>query len=288
MPAELTPDARSVGFIGLGDQGGPMALKIAEAGFDLVVWARRQRSLEVLADVPHTVCATVAELGERCELIGLCLRDDDDIEEVVFKRGLLAAMKPRAILANHGTGSPDACTAWFKRCAEFGVEMLDAPVSGGRVAALDGTLTTMVGGSREAAEHCRPVFASFSRLISYLGAPGSGQLAKLMNNTLMGANLKNAEEIVALGDALGFDPEGLSEVLLESSGASFALKALTKLMPPNLVEHYTAMIGKDVRHFSAAARARGIPESPIEESARVGVSAIGTTVERLYRDGEPA
>lgn len=269
----------------MGDQGGPMAFKIAKAGFDLAVWARRPQSLEVLADTPHTVCATVGELGERCELIGLCLRDDDDIEEVVFKGGLLAAMKPGSILTNHGTGSPDACTEWFERCAEFGVEILDAPVSGGRVAALEGTLTMMVGGTREVAEHCRPVFASFSRLISYLGTAGSGQLAKLMNNTLMGANLKNAEEILALGDALGFDLGGLIEVLLASSGASFSLRALTEMMPPNLVEHYTAMVGKDIRHFSATARARGVPESPIEESARVGVSAIGSTVGRLYRDG---
>ena len=161
--------------------------------------------------------------------------------------------------------------------------MLDGPVSGGRAAAERHTLTTMLGGSRAVADRCRPVFESFSTLIAHLGGPGSGQLAKLVNNTLMAANLKSSAEILEVAGPLGFDLGGLVEVLLASSGASFSLEALAKHMTPELAEHYTTMVGKDVRHFSAAARARGLPESPIEEAARHGAAGIVAAVDRLQR-----
>jgi 3-hydroxyisobutyrate dehydrogenase-like beta-hydroxyacid dehydrogenase len=175
------------------------------------------------------------------------------------------------------------CAGWAERCAEVGVDMLDSPVSGGRAAAEQHTLTTMVGGRRDAADRCRPVFESFSTLIAHLGPPGAGQLAKLVNNTLMAANLKNSEDILALADALGFDLPGLVDVLLASSGANFSLEALAKHMTPELAGHYTKMVGKDVDHFSAAARARGVDESPIEAAARQGVAGIVAAVDRLQR-----
>ena len=278
----MTPPVIRVGFIGLGDQGGPMARAIAEAGFDLLVWARRSASLEIVADVAHTACESIDDLAARADVIGLCLREDSDVEDVVFGGGLLAATKPGSVLVNHGTGSPDVCAGWADRCAEVGVDMLDAPVSGGRVGAENRSLTTMVGGDRDAADRCRPVFESFSKLIAHLGGPGTGQFAKLVNNTLMAANLKNSEEILAVADALGFDLGGLVEVLLASSGANFSLEALAKHMTAELAEHYTKMVGKDVDHFSAAARARGIAESPIEASARQGVAGIVPAVARLH------
>lgn len=270
-----------VGFIGLGDQGAPMAQAIAGAGFELFVWARRPESLQAVAGLPHTVCETAAEVGERAEVLGLCLRDDNDIEHIAFgDGGLLASMKPGSVLANHGTGSPDVCREWADRAQQAGVHMLDAPVSGGRAGAEARTLTTMIGGDAEAAERCRPVFDTFSRLITYLGPPGSGQLAKLVNNTLLASNLKNVEEMLVLTDELGFDRRGLVEVLMASSASSFALEALTKYMNPDNAEHYTKMVGKDVGHFSSAARARGVSESPVEGSARAGVAGIAEFVDR--------
>ncbi|MER5791896.1 NAD(P)-binding domain-containing protein [Streptomyces sp. NPDC001980] len=102
----MTTTIRGVGFIGLGDQGGPMAEAIGERGFALHVWARRPAALSAVERVPHTVHGTVAELGASAELVGLCLRDDADIWDVLDGQGLLAAIAPGTITVNHGTGDP--------------------------------------------------------------------------------------------------------------------------------------------------------------------------------------
>src|SRR5258708_1391987 len=109
-----------IGFVGLGDQGAPMARAVADAGWPLSVWARRSSTFDAVADIPHTACETLDDLGRTCDVIGLCLRDDDDVEEVLVERGLLRALQPGAIVVNHGTGSPDVCAAWARLGAERG------------------------------------------------------------------------------------------------------------------------------------------------------------------------
>ncbi|GAA3814787.1 hypothetical protein GCM10022206_61530 [Streptomyces chiangmaiensis] len=102
----MTATISRVGFIGLGDQGGPMAEAIGEHGFELHVWARRSASLAAVERVPHTVHGSVADLGASAELIGLCLRDDADIWDILDGQGLLAAITPGTIIVNQGTGDP--------------------------------------------------------------------------------------------------------------------------------------------------------------------------------------
>jgi len=274
-----------VGFIGLGDQGAPIARAIGEAGWPLYVWARRPNTLKAVARIPHIVCNTLSDLGKTCDLVGLCLLDDSDVEEILIDSGLLQNLKPGNIVANHGTGSPDACPSLEQRGREVGAFVLDAPVSGGRDAAIHKTLSTMVGGDRQAYERCRPVFETFSRLVSYIGPAGSGQFTKLMNNTLFAANLKNAEEMLALAEHLGFDLKGLSDVVLVSSGASFAVEALARHIRTELVEHYEALLHKNVHHFSDCVRQRGLQRSPLEDLAEQGVDGIATAIERLTSMG---
>ena len=257
-----------------------MACAIAKAGWSLSVWARRPGSLAVLEGLPHAVHATVADLGRRCDVVGLCLRDDGDFEEVVVGQGLLEAMQPGAVVVNHATGSPEACRSFEAKGLEHDVAVLDAPVSGGREGAIAATLTTMVGGERSAFDRCEPVFAAFSRLTAYLGPAGSGQLAKLMNNAMFAANLKNAEEMLETAEGLGFDLTGLVELILASSGRSFALEAIAHHIRPELVAHYQAMVGKDVRYLSDAARDRGVPRSALEDRAEQGVADLDAAVRR--------
>jgi 3-hydroxyisobutyrate dehydrogenase-like beta-hydroxyacid dehydrogenase len=106
MESNSTADALNVGFIGLGDQGGPMARAIGEAGFPLHVWARRPESLDILADVPHVVHASVPELAGACDMVALVLTDDQDIWDILEQQGLRKAFRPGAIIVNHGTGDP--------------------------------------------------------------------------------------------------------------------------------------------------------------------------------------
>lgn len=159
----LTKSDTHVGFIGLGDQGAPMARAVARAGWSLHVWARREVSLESVAAVPHTVHKTVAELGATCDLVGLCVRDGNDVEEMLEGQGLLKSMALGSIIVNHGTGSPYVCLDWDVRAKARRVAILDAPVSGGRDGAEKFSLTTIVGGDVDTYERCKPVFESFSQ-----------------------------------------------------------------------------------------------------------------------------
>ena len=274
-----------VGFIGLGDQGAPIAAAIADAGFDLNVWARRPETLAAFDSSRHTVCASLRTLGERCEVVELCLPRDSDLEEVLFEQGLLDALQPESIVVNHGTGSPEVCGPWAKRCDQRQVALLDAPVSGGRHDARQRTLTTMVGGDRDAAERCRPVFEAFSRLVVWLGPHGSGQLVKLIVNALSAANLKNAGDILHMADALGLDLAALVSVLRSSAAASYALDAMCRQMEPELAPHYTAMLRKDVAHFVDSARLHGAEEYPVETAAQAGAEEIQSTLELLRSNG---
>jgi 3-hydroxyisobutyrate dehydrogenase-like beta-hydroxyacid dehydrogenase len=274
-----------VGFIGLGDQGAPMARAIADDGWPLRVWARRPASLDAMAGAAFVACDTIAELAATSDIVGLCLRSDADAREVLT--GLLPSLAPGAIVANHGTGSPDLCPDLEALGRAHGVAVLDAPVSGGSQRARARSLTTMVAGDKPAAMSARPVFESFSGLVTYLGPAGSAQLAKLLNNVLFAANLKNARDALAVGDRLGMDAAALAEILQASSGASFGLEALTRHIQPGLVDHYRDILGKDLGHFQDAARARGVSAAGVEQAARDGVAGIGEAI-RLLAPGPGA
>lgn len=279
------PAETGIGFIGLGDQGAPMAAAIAEAGYSLLVWARRPATTDGLAKlgVEPIVCDTVEELGARCDVVGLCVRSDTDVEEVLVDGGLLAAMTPGGVIMNHGTGSPDYAASLEARAHAVGIISLDVPVSGGSVAARERRLTSMGGGDLEVFKRCTPILETFSTTVLHLGPAGSGQLSKLLNNLVLAANLRNAEDALATGAELDMDVDTLVDLLQASSGSSAALHALSKLMTTEQAPHHQALIGKDVEHFVEAARQRSLGESPLVAWGRSGVEGIATAVRRLGR-----
>jgi 3-hydroxyisobutyrate dehydrogenase-like beta-hydroxyacid dehydrogenase len=185
-----------VGFIGLGDQGAPIARAIAEAGFELHAWARKARSLDALDGVRYVAHESPAELGAVSEIVGLCLNVDDNVREIMTRGGLLAAMRPGSVLVNHGTGLPAFALEMTRLAKEHGVEVLDAPVSGGHAGAVAKTLVTLVGGEPAIIDRCRPVFDSFSSKVAVMGGAGTGQMAKLINNALLMANQENLRDML--------------------------------------------------------------------------------------------
>ncbi|UMB70466.1 NAD(P)-dependent oxidoreductase [Mycobacterium paraterrae] len=216
-----------VGFIGLGSQGAPMARRIVEAGFPTTLWARRAVSLEPFADTAASVAESPAELAAASDLVCLCVVGDADVVDVVTgDSGVLAGLKPGGVIAVHSTVHPATCRELAEKADAQGVSVIDAPVSGGAPAAAEGKLLVMVGGEDEVVERCRPVFASYADPIVHLGALGSGQTTKLLNNLLFTANLGTAATMLALGEALGVRPGRLTEVISRGSGNSFALNVL--------------------------------------------------------------
>lgn len=233
------------GFIGLGSQGGPMAQRMIDAGLDVVLWARRRESLEPYSNTPATIAESIQALGEQVEFCGVCVVDDAGVQQVCEQ--LILTMKPGGVIAIHSTIHPDLCKALAEQANRNGLSLVDAPVSGGGEGAANGTLTVMVGGEEDAVNTARPVFETFAGLITHLGAVGAGQMAKLVNNNLMAANMALAHHALKTADALGLDRTAFIDLVRVSSGRSFSFDVCARLSKPSDFKHGAPLLKKDVR-----------------------------------------
>jgi 3-hydroxyisobutyrate dehydrogenase-like beta-hydroxyacid dehydrogenase len=235
----------TVGFIGLGSLGGPMAGRLIKAGHPVVLWARRPEALAPFAAAGAQTASSIAELGARCDLVGVCVLTDADVRQVCDQ--LFPAMRPGGLVAIHATTLPDTCLALAKAAAANGLSLIDAPVSGGPHAAEAGALTAMVGGDKADLEAARPVFASFAKLIIHLGDVGAGQRAKLVNNALLAAHLGLAHHALAASTALGIDRAAMIELVKSSTGRSFGFELYAGLPEPAAFLQGALLLTKDVR-----------------------------------------
>jgi 3-hydroxyisobutyrate dehydrogenase len=262
----------SCGFIGLGSQGAPIARRMIEGGFTVTLWARRPETLAPYRDGPARFAATIEEVGRTSEHVGLCVVDDDDVRQVCDK--LVPSMAPGGRIVIHSTIHPETCREIERRAKASGVHVIDAPVSGGGAAAAAGTLTVMVGGDPDAVAAARPVLETFGSLIVHLGSLGTGQQAKLINNTLLAANIGLAHAALSAGERLAIDRAALVELLLASSGRSFGLEVRARMTSPQAFRHGGALLAKDVRLLGevlgggdqAFSRLRDAAEPFLEES----------------------
>ena len=215
-------EVAQVGFIGLGDMGGAIASRIIRAGFPTRLWARRPEVLDDFAGPTVQSAATPAELAAGVDLVGICVWDDQAVRDVLYGNdGVLAGAREGTVIAIHSTVLPETVRAAEEAAAVRGLMLVDAPVSGGRDVALSGGLVVAVGGDQAAVERCRDVFASFGAQVIHLGPVGTGQFAKLINNSLLAANLAVADDAIALAQSLGMEPTALAEVIRNGSGRSF-------------------------------------------------------------------
>lgn len=266
-----------VGFIGLGSQGGPMARRIVDGGFELTLWARRPASVEPYADTAAKVAGTPAELGAASDLVCLCVVGDDDVRQVLEgENGVLAGMQPGGIIAIHSTVHPDTCRAIAETAAAHGISVIDAPVSGGGPAAVEGTLMVMVGGTEDEVEKVSPVFATYSDAIVHLGTLGAGQVAKILNNLLFTANLGSALSALELGDSLGVARNRLCEVLNRGSATSKAINSITMFggTVEGLAPIAGALLQKDVRHAASLADHVSAPEGTVFHVADTALASM--------------
>jgi len=233
-----------IGFIGLGNQGAPIAHRIADAGLPLVVWARRPEALEAFTAKGATTAATIAELGAQCDHVGICVLADADVIDVCEK--LIPAMRAGSRIAIHSTVLPETCIKLARQCAARGIDLIDAPVSGGAARAETGSLTVMCGADRAVFEAARPIFECFGKDIVLLGAVGAGQRAKIINNSLLAANIALAHGALGAGVALGLDRSALAQTIRSSSGYSFGLEVSAATPSPSDFKG-GALLVKDVR-----------------------------------------
>jgi 3-hydroxyisobutyrate dehydrogenase-like beta-hydroxyacid dehydrogenase len=211
----------SVGFVGLGSQGGPMARRIVDAGFPTTLWARRANSLAPYADSAARTVTTRRELGAVSDVLCVCVVADADVDDVLRgPDGALGAMTPGGVVVVHSTVHPETCR---RLQADFpSLDVLDAPVSGGGHRAAAGELLVMVGGDPDVFERCRSVLETYANPLVQLGPLGAGEEAKLLNNALFTAQLGLAADVFALAIERELDPVGLNTVLHDGSGRSYA------------------------------------------------------------------
>ncbi|MCB1956018.1 MAG: NAD(P)-dependent oxidoreductase [Rhodocyclaceae bacterium] len=203
-----------VGFVGLGLMGRPMALNLLKAGHAVRVWARRAESMQPVLDAGATACATVAELAGQVDAVVTIVADAPDVAQLALgPDGVADGARPGLIMIDMSTIAPEAAKDIAAKLAARGVTMLDAPVSGGEAGAIAGSLTIMVGGEEPAFDRVRPLFEAMGRSVTYIGAPGAGQVAKACNQVLTGVGVASVAEAMNFARHSGVDPAAVREVL---------------------------------------------------------------------------
>ncbi len=213
-----------VGFIGLGLMGKPMARRLLKAGYDLTVHNRSRPPVDELASEGAKPAWSPREVAERVDLVITMVPDSPDVEKVLFgEKGVIEGAHPGLIAMDMSTISPIATRRFAERLAEKGVEMLDAPVSGGTIGAEQGTLTIMVGGKREVFEKVKPVLEVLGKKITYMGGHGAGQATKICNQVAIAGALLGVSEALLLASANGLDPMKVIDVLSGGAASSWQL-----------------------------------------------------------------
>jgi 3-hydroxyisobutyrate dehydrogenase-like beta-hydroxyacid dehydrogenase len=230
------------GFIGLGSQGAPIARRILYGGYPTLIWARRPEALEVFRDSEAIVADSVTELARQAEHVAVCVVGDDGVTEICHQ--IFAAMKTGGRVVIHSTILPKTCISLAHEADARGITLIDAPVSGGQPAAEAGTLTVMLGATPEAVEQVRPVLETFAGLIVHVGGVGTAQKAKLINNSLLVANMGLLHSAVTAGVAEGLDRDQLIHLLGASSARSFALQVYERNPAPAAFARLQTMIEK--------------------------------------------
>ncbi|HRD34891.1 MAG TPA: NAD(P)-dependent oxidoreductase [Rhodocyclaceae bacterium] len=204
-----------VGFIGLGLMGRPMALNVLNAGHEVHVWTRRAESMQPLVEAGAVACTSAAALAGVVNVAISMVADAPDVEQVALgPEGVAAGAGAGLVFVDMSTISPAAAQSIAARLAGQGIQMLDAPVSGGEIGAINATLTIMVGGDAAAFETVRPVFEAMGKTVSLIGASGAGQVAKACNQILTGVGVAAVAEALNFATRSGVDAGRVREALL--------------------------------------------------------------------------
>ena len=214
-----------VGFIGLGIMGRPMALNLARAGHALHVWTRRPRSMAPLLEAGATGHDSAADVARASTVVISMVADAPDVEQVALGlNGAADGAHDGLVFVDMSTIAPAAARSIAVRLAQRGVDMLDAPVSGGEVGAIAGTLSIMVGGRAETFERVRPLFECMGHAITLVGASGAGQVAKACNQIVTGMAVAAVAEALNFARKAGVDPGSVRQALLGGFASSRILE----------------------------------------------------------------
>lgn len=252
---------RTIGFIGLGIMGQPMALNLLKAGYGLAVYGRRPESMAPLVAAGATACGSPREVAAQAEIIITMVSDTPDVEAVLLGAdGVIQGARAGAIVIDMSSISPIATRQMAARLAAKGVQLLDAPVSGGDIGARDGTLSIMVGGEETSFTQVLPVLQVLGKNIVYIGGSGAGQVTKLANNLVVAATVAGIGEAFVMASKAGVDPARVRDALLGGFAASRALEVHgLRMIDDNYQPGFKARLhAKDLKNALETARDLGL------------------------------
>jgi len=250
-----------VGFVGLGIMGHPMALNLIKAGHQLWVHARRPESMKPLADAGAVACANPGDVAAHADVTFIMVSDTPDVLQVMLgDAGIVHGAKAGSVVVDMSTVSPTATKVMAEELRARGVEMLDAPVSGGDVGAINGTLSIMVGGKPEVFERVKPLFEAMGKNIVHIGDNGAGQVAKACNQIVVGVTIQAVAEALTFARKNGVDAAKVREALM----GGFAGSKILEIHGNRMLKHdfkpgfKTRLHQKDLNIVMQTARELGV------------------------------
>jgi 3-hydroxyisobutyrate dehydrogenase-like beta-hydroxyacid dehydrogenase len=265
----LTADQVTTGFIGLGNMGSRIAQRLLDHGYRLSVYDMDLAKAEAVAAHDGVIAKNIRELASTADVLLSCLPNDEAVRSVFTEpEGVFAGARSGTVVLEMSTISPEGSRELHRLGARGGIAVLDVAISGSTPAAEEGTLTLLVGGSREVFAAAEPIFQAIARRYFLLGGPGSGTAMKLVVNTLLGVGMQAIAEAVVLGEKAGLDRERLLEVL--SQTAVIAPAHVGKLARAAINDYSPQfplrLMNKDFRLILKAAAREHLP-MPVTEAA---------------------
>jgi 3-hydroxyisobutyrate dehydrogenase len=220
-----------LGFIGLGIMGRPMAKHLLDAGHEVTVWNRSRPGIDALVEAGASEGASPADVASKSEVVFTMVGDSPDVEQVALgEAGIIEGASRALVHIDMSTISPGVTRAIAERYAAKGIEMLDAPVSGGEAGATNATLSIMVGGKQDVFERCRPLFEVLGKAITYCGPSGAGQTVKLCNQVAVSVTNLAVCEALVLSKKAGVPPQTMVEAIQGGAAASWQLSNMAPRM----------------------------------------------------------
>jgi 3-hydroxyisobutyrate dehydrogenase len=270
-----------IGFIGVGNMGGPMARNLLKAGHDLKAYDLAPTLLARIVAAGALAAASPADAAKDVDIVVTMLPASQHVRAVYLGEGrLIQNAKPGTLLIDSSTIDVATAREVAAAAAAAGLPMIDAPVSGGTGGAEAGTLTFMVGGPAEAFARARPVLEVMGKTIVHAGGPGNGQAAKICNNMILGASMIAVSEAFVLAEKLGLDHQKLFDISAKSSGQCWSLTTYCPVPGPVP----TSPANRDYKPgFSAAMMLKDLRLSQEAGAAAGAMTPLGAEATRLYQ-----
>ena len=285
-----------IGFVGLGIMGRPMALNLMEAGYAVTAYNRSKPPLDALVAAGASPASSPRAVAEKSDIVVTMVTDSEAVAQVVTgKDGIIHGARKGSIVVDMSTIAPSVAISLSESLSSKGVEMLDAPVSGGDTGAREATLTIMVGGPEGAYERCLPVLKAMGKKVVHMGGPGAGQYTKMANQILVACNMVGVSECLNFAKKAGLDQMKLIDSLSAGAATSWSLVNLgPKVVKRDFAPGFKVkLLQKDLRYVLESAKELDAPlpatalvhelydDVEAEGMGDLGTQALVTAIENL-------